>query len=149
MASDPAKTTAWCYGLGEGVEAEDSSVGVKIEVGWDETVQVFIASRFIKLMGFLCSWKWFAAGVSLLTGCGRVLKVPIWLVFDNDDIVFAAKGVDILTALDGQCSTSRILSNAGDSVRKRNVTREEYSRHGVHQMWPHSLRLIPILQYIL
>ena len=30
---------------------------------------------------------------------GRELKVPVRIVFDNDDVVFAAKGVDFLSTL--------------------------------------------------
>lgn len=41
------------------------------------------------------------------------MKIPIWVVLDDKDIVLDAKGVDIFTTLNAQGTRSRILADAG------------------------------------
>lgn len=43
---------------------------------------------------------------------GWELQVPIWLVLDDNHIVFLAEGVDLLSAFDRECSTSGILASS-------------------------------------
>ena len=43
---------------------------------------------------------------------GWVLQVPVWVIFDYDDVVFAAESVDLAAALEGEDTGGRVLSHA-------------------------------------
>ncbi len=86
----PAEAAARGDGFGEGVEADDAALVVDGEVGGDEGVEEFVAG------GFLGDWDG-GGGV-----CGGELQVPVWVVFDYDDVEFYAYFVDILAALDAE-----------------------------------------------
>jgi hypothetical protein len=40
------------------------------------------------------------------------LEIPVWIIFDYNDIIFLAQGVDLLTAWNGDRGASWILTNA-------------------------------------
>ena len=63
-------------------------------------------------MWWLGSWEKGAASFGFFACCGRELEIPVWIILNDYDIVLAANSVEILAALDGKCSTGRILSNS-------------------------------------
>ena len=47
---------------------------------------------------------------------GRVLKIPVWVVFNDYDVIFAAYCVDIFASLYAQCSRGWVLADSGFGV---------------------------------
>ena len=72
-------------GIGEGVEAHDAALVVDGEVGGNKGVEEVEAGG---LGGF---------GNGGGGGTGWVLEVPVGFVFDDNDVVLDAEGVDFLT----------------------------------------------------
>ena len=61
------------------------------EVGWDQGVEEFEARGFL-----VYGWGYTRRGFVP----GWVLKVPIWFIFNDYDIVLNAEGVYLLASLD-------------------------------------------------
>lgn len=47
---------------------------------------------------------------------GWELQVPVWLVLDDNHVVFLTEGVDLLSAFDRESSTSGILASSHHPV---------------------------------
>ena len=50
---------------------------------------------------------------------GRILEVPVRVVFNNYNVKFDTDGIYFFAALDAQCSTRRVLANARLNVNSR------------------------------
>ena len=100
----PAEAAARGDGFREGVEADDAAFCVNGEVGGDEGVEEGEAGGFggTVVPGFWldtlrCGFTTSCWGRAV---CGWVLDVPVWVVFDDDDVVFAADGIDFSATAD-------------------------------------------------
>ena len=111
LGCDPAKTTARCNGFGKGVKANDASVSVDVKVAWDERVQEGVARGRLWLAGVVIVWLGTGRLIrrdrlpSLLQGQSirrRILKVPIRIVFNDQDVVDLAKRVYLLSTAQGE-----------------------------------------------
>ena len=71
------------------------------EVGGDEGVQ----ER--KARGFRRFDAWGRGGKA-----GGVLQIPVWIVFDDYDVVFYTEGVDGFTAGDGEGARGGVLADS-------------------------------------
>ena len=54
----------------------------------------------------------------VVIGCvgGRILEVPVRVVFNNDDVEFNTNGIYFFPALNAQCATCGVLTNARHSI---------------------------------
>lgn len=51
----------------------------------------------------------------------RILKIPVWVVFDNHDVELDTNGVDVFAALDTEGSGSRILADSALGVSSTRI----------------------------
>lgn len=115
LRGDPAEPAARRDGLAEGVEADDPAGGVqRYEAGSEGFKKcVFVGPR----------------GGS--GGGGGVLKIPVRVVFDDDNVKALAKGVDSTTPRQAEGAAGWVLAD-GDSV---------------HEMWAAALGTgVPVLE---
>ena len=96
MGGYPAKATAGGDGLGEGIEPHDTALRVDGEVRGNKGVEEGEAGG-LRCVVVLSLARGIVVGVAR-----RILEVPIWIIFDDDDVVFDADGVYIFAALDAQ-----------------------------------------------
>lgn len=101
LRGDPAEPAARRDGLAEGVEADDPAGGVQRHEAGGEGFKegVFVGPR-----GGGC-------------GGGGVLKIPVRVVFDNDNVKALAKGVDSTTPRQAEGAAGRVLAD-GDSIHE-------------------------------
>ena len=66
----PAETTARCYSLGEGVEADNASIVVEVQVGGDEGVEEWEAGFLGKFVNWRSCGRRHVAGLGFKTSCG-------------------------------------------------------------------------------
>lgn len=52
----------------------------------------------------------------LVDGGRGELKVPVRIIFNNDDVVFAGEGVDLLSPLDSQDTACGVVSHTGEQL---------------------------------
>lgn len=115
----PSETAAWGDGLGESVEADDATLVVDGEVGGNEGVQKRVACGLLVHGPLLDGVVEFDMGRPrqkwvVLIGCigGRILEVPVRVVFNDDDVEFNTNGIYFFPALNAQCATRGVLTNA-------------------------------------
>ncbi len=119
----PAETAAWGDGFGESVEADDATLVVDGEIGGNEGVQKGVAGGFLGHGSLLGGAVEFEMGgprqrwvVVISSVSGRILEVPVRVVFDDYDIELNTNGIYFFAALNAQCSTGRVLANAINNV---------------------------------
>jgi D-aminopeptidase len=73
----------------------------------------------------LGGWERRTASFGLFAYCGGELQVPVWIIFDDDNVVLAADSVNFLAALDGICTAGGILSDSTIDVSRMQHLEEE------------------------
>jgi hypothetical protein len=111
LSSYPTQTAARCDCLGEGVEANNAAIGIDGEIRRDKRVDEFIAAGFGRLQRLLCEWLRFTSGLCLLLDSRGILKGPVGIILDNDDVVLAAKRVDFLSPCNRYKSSGWVVPN--------------------------------------
>lgn len=56
---------------------------------------------------------------SLVNGGRGELKVPVRVIFNDDDVVFAGEGVDFLSPLESQDTACGVVSHTGEKLAIR------------------------------
>ena len=106
----PPQAAARGDGFGEGVQTDDTALDIDGEVRGHEGVKEGVARGFLRAAqgGGIVSGGGEALGVG-----GRVLEVPVGVIFDYDDVVFHAESVDGFSAGQAEDARCGVLADSG------------------------------------
>ena len=113
LRGNPAEAASWGNCLGESIEADNTAFGIHRKIGRNEGIEEGEAGRVggvVIVFARSSVGRCRNAASSEGRGVGGwILQVPIWVVLNNDDIVFAAKGIDVFATLNAQRTRCGIL----------------------------------------
>lgn len=101
LCCDPAQATSWGNGLAECIEADYTALVVDRQVRRHKRVKEVEAGRLYSNMLELTS----------IGGRRGELKVPVWVIFHNDDVVLDRQFVDLLASFNAEYTTGWVLAN--------------------------------------
>ena len=125
----PAKSASRSYCLGEGIQANYTTVSIEAQVRWDKRVNKLITAGLGPLVDICLSRVERASSTSLLGSGGWELHVPVRIILDDDDIELAAEGINVLSPLGRKNTAGRVMAHTRlvSDQTSENRTRNFYS----------------------
>lgn len=104
------------------------------EVARDKRIEKWISGGPLLFGGILVGVIWWSVvSRPILVGNGRfigrrILEIPVWVIFDDDNVKFHTNGVNGFAALNAEGSRCGILADSGLGVSSVLI---EYHRSGL------------------